>query len=365
MMKTIITLTSMTCIAMSALISQTTSDFEFSNLGQNEYWNGSDEPGGTSFQSGNAFFPNDYDTAFGGYWASGWAYSNMQNDSIGGFANQYSAIAANGFQSETYAVGQQDAVIQLEGTAQGGVANGMYITNSTYAALSMRDGDFFGKVFGDSLDASGNPDGTNGEDFYKLTIRGCQEGQIKGDSVEFYLADYRFSDDNLDYIIEDWTWVNLKALGNVDSLSFTLRSSDVGFFGMNTPAFFCLDNFTTADQIQIDTTTALNNGDTIYIIGGDSFELFDGNFVPLSLPTVQIESLKVYPNPTIGILSIESTIGLKSINLLDNLGRSILQHHFVMAGNFTLDLESLQPGPYLLQVKETNHQIQTHKIIKR
>ncbi|MEZ4953573.1 MAG: DUF4465 domain-containing protein [Saprospiraceae bacterium] len=32
-------------------------------------------------------------------------------------------------------------------------------------------------------------------------------------------------------------------LGHVDSL-FTLSSSDAGVFGMNTPAYFCLDNLT-------------------------------------------------------------------------------------------------------------------------
>jgi len=35
----------------------------------------------------------------------------------------------------------------------------------------------------------------------------------------------------------------LSSLGNLDSLSFTLSSSDNGAFGMNTPAYFCIDDF--------------------------------------------------------------------------------------------------------------------------
>ena len=64
------------------------------------------------------------------------------------------------------------------------------------------------------------------------------------DSVDFYLADYRFADNSEDYIVKDWTFVSLEALGDVDSLLFSLTSTDNdSMFGMNTPAYFCMDNF--------------------------------------------------------------------------------------------------------------------------
>ena len=59
--------------------------------------------------------------------------------------------------------------------------------------------------------------------------------------VEFYLADYRFADNGEDYIVDTWEYIDLSSLGAVKSLEFGLSSSDVGDFGMNTPAYFALD----------------------------------------------------------------------------------------------------------------------------
>ena len=66
---------------------------------------------------------------------------------------------------------------------------GISITNSTYAANSMRDGDAFAKKF------------TNADqDYFKLHIYGHSSGSIS-DSVEFYLADFTHADSTLDYIV--------------------------------------------------------------------------------------------------------------------------------------------------------------------
>jgi hypothetical protein len=62
--------------------------------------------------------------------------------------------------------------------------------------------------------------------------------------VHFYLADYRFEDNAEDYIVKTWEWFDLSSLGRADSLMCTLGSSDTGMFGMNTPAYFCVDNLT-------------------------------------------------------------------------------------------------------------------------
>lgn len=56
--------------------------------------------------------------------------------------------------------------------------------------------------------------------------------------VEFYLADYRFTDD---YIIDEWTWVDLSGLGDVVGLEFYLSSSDNNAGGMKTPGYFAMD----------------------------------------------------------------------------------------------------------------------------
>jgi hypothetical protein len=96
----------------------------------------------------------------------------------------------------------------------------------------MRDGDAFAKKFG----------GTSGNDadFFKLELQGFRGGNLTN-KFDFYLADFRAANAADDYIVENWTRVNLASLGTVDSLKFALTSSDVGQFGMNTPAYFAMD----------------------------------------------------------------------------------------------------------------------------
>ena len=59
--------------------------------------------------------------------------------------------------------------------------------------------------------------------------------------VEFYLADYR---DGSAAAVDDWVWVDLTTLGYVERLEFEMSSTDAGPFGMNTPAFFAVDDLT-------------------------------------------------------------------------------------------------------------------------
>ena len=66
------------------------------------------------------------------------------------------------------------------------------------------------------------------------------EDKVTG-TKEYYLADLR--DYRRSYIINDWRYVDLSGLGKVSKLSFKLTSSDNGDYGMNTPAYFCFDNF--------------------------------------------------------------------------------------------------------------------------
>ena len=117
----------------------------------------------------------------------------------------------------------------------------MYITNTTYAALSMLNGDSFAKKFGG---ASGND-----PDWFLLTITGKNASGGTTGTVDFYLADYQFENNANDYIVDDWTFVDLTALGDiVKSLEFALSSSDVGQWGMNTPASFAMDSLTVVPE---------------------------------------------------------------------------------------------------------------------
>lgn len=258
------TLTIFAIAAFTAATAQTVADFESLSLPKADtyYVNYSNSGNDVGFDHGLAHFPCVYNTAWGGFWSSGFAFSNMTDSVTSGYTNSYSAKTANGYNASTkYIVANGSSnYIKLINAGKGGFAAGFYIANSTYAFNSMRDGDAFAKKFGG---VSGND-----QDWFKMVIHGYVNGVLKQDSVEVYLADFRFADNTKDYILKNWKWVNLMSLGKIDSLTLDLYSSDMGSFGMNTPASYCIDNFTTlenlfpyAPQALVSGTTAISKTD--------------------------------------------------------------------------------------------------------
>ena len=211
--------------------SQTYSSFKvFKDMPLDTFWNGSDLSGG--FTDGILGFPTVYDTVWN-YWASGWAVSTMRDDSTAGSTNLYSVKTNARIDESPYAIGQNYTSVATE-EDESVLFEGMYVTNTTYAYFSMKDGDAFAKKFGG--DTGSDPD------FFKLRIYAMVDGAIDSTNfVDFYLADFRFDNDSLDYIVDDWWYVDLSPLGFVDGLYFELSSSDIGTWGMNTPAFFAVD----------------------------------------------------------------------------------------------------------------------------
>jgi len=205
--------------------------FEDLILPPESYWNGSDASGG--FTSGSAHLSNNYNADWGSW--DGFSYSNITDSATQGPATQYQAIAGGGQGgSATYAVAYvgwtSPPVITL---ATPGVVGALYVTNSSYAYYSMLNGDAFAKKFGGQ---SGND-----RDWFVLTITGRNTKGAATGQVDFYLADYRSADNSNDYIVDTWEYVDLTSLGEVSSLEFSLNSSDVGDWGMNTPASFAID----------------------------------------------------------------------------------------------------------------------------
>jgi len=191
----------------------------------------------TTFASGNATFNHDYTEYFPGCCHTGWVYSNRTDVSTPGYGNQFSAYTGGGAQgSANYAIANLGMPeVNFAGPT---MLVSAYFANTTYTALSMAQGDGFAKKFGG---ASGND-----PDYLKLTIQGVDANANVTGSVDFYLADFRFADSNLDYIVRDWTLVDLSSLGTVSSLTFVMESTDVGAFGMNTPAYFAMDSLSVA-----------------------------------------------------------------------------------------------------------------------
>jgi hypothetical protein len=208
--------------------------FDDLTLSAESYWNGSDGSGG--FVSGGVHFSNNYDADWGSW--DGFAYSNLTDTTTMGFSAQYNAVAGSGQGgSANYAVcyaGWTTPPAMM--LPEPGFIDGLYVTTSNYAYYSMLNGDAFAKKFG----------GETGDDpdFFLLTINGKDADGYTVGTVDFYLADYRFEDNGEDYIVSTWQFVDLTSLGEVMSLEFAFSSSDVGDFGMNTPAYIAIDTIT-------------------------------------------------------------------------------------------------------------------------
>jgi autotransporter-associated beta strand protein len=188
------------------------------------FWNGSDNSGG--FSSQGVVFPNVYTDFGGGYsgW-TGWSCSNVNDTTTPGYGNQYAAITGAGVSGtgSPYAVGYQSLGSPLTLTLpQATSLSDMYLTNTTYAYLSMLYGDQFAKQF-------------TASDWFLLSISGLDSNnQPTGTPISFYLA-------RDGKIVNNWQRVDLSALGtNVRTLDFNLSSSDNGEFGMNTPSYFAV-----------------------------------------------------------------------------------------------------------------------------
>ncbi len=304
---------------------QTTSDFENITLKTNSYWNGSDYSKG--FTSGNAKFNNIYDSAFGGSWGS-WSVSNMKDSVTAGYMNQYSVCNGMGYNSSNYAVAYYsnytpNPTIVLTGAASGKTVAGCWINNSTYAYMDMKNGTpSVSKKFG----------GVNGTDadYFKLRAIGYLGGKEILKKVDLMLADFTSSDSTKDYILKNWTWLDLSVLGNIDSVQFTMESTDTGSFGINTPTYFCMDNFTT-------------------------------NNTALSISENSIHALYMYPNPASNVLSVSEYGEKATISILDMTGKYIIANNIMLSNS--IDISAMNSGVYIIQISK-NDIVYTAKFVK-
>ncbi len=288
---------------------QVTATFEDLQLPLNSFWNGSDESG--KFISGHFTFYNNYNKTWGSW--SGFAYSNKTDKTTPGWTNQYSAITGGGvFNSSNYAVGYDFGDLRVT-ISKPDSLSGVYITNSTYAYLALRDGDAFSKKFGGNMGQD--------PDYFRLKITGLN---IKGDTtgtVTFYLADFRPEDPQKDYIIREWTWVDLSSLGIISELRFSLESTDVGVWGMNTPAYFCLDD--------------LHHQDMAAVV----------------IKKLSQRNFRVYPNPFHDMLSVELPENTSSVQIYDINGRLVFRDHDAFSGEAVINaLKIHPPGVYILTI---------------
>lgn len=252
-----------------AALSQFSSGFENipidSSLG---YYAGSDSSSG--FSDNGLFFRNDYNASFQSW--NGFALSRKTDSVTAGYENQFSCRAGRAWLGNTFALAYASSRIFIRKPSgqEGRRLLAFRLTNNTYAARSMQFGDAFSKKFGgqDGLDP----------DYFLLKVYNYLNGSIS-DSASFYLADYRAQGIQNDYILKDWILAETLFSNAFDSLGFELTSSDNGSFGMNTPAYFCMDEIVTESisanaEIVNNTFSMFPNPakDQIYLLDKNEFQ---------------------------------------------------------------------------------------------
>jgi hypothetical protein len=211
-----------------------TATFDDLGLAAGSVLDGSTLSGG--FTSGGVFFENAYEPTFGSF--TGFAASTTTDATTPGYGNQFSNVTGSGHGgSAGFGIGYLDARLLLP-TAE--IVQGAWFTNTTYAALSMRDGDAFSKRFGGATGAD--------PDYFKLIVEGIDALGGSTGTVELFLADFRSADPNADFILDEWVFLDLSGLGAVRELRFGFDSSDVGAFGINTPVYFAIDDLLAAPE---------------------------------------------------------------------------------------------------------------------
>lgn len=167
---------------------------------------------------------------------SGFAISNeTSTESTGNFSEQYRSAAGGAYEGENYAVCYPYGESLRTSFYSDEIAPvaGFYITTSAWSKYAILNGDGFS-------DDGGKPFGKG--DWFKVTA----DGYIKGEKVasaDFYLADYRAEKEIDRYIVDTWQWFDLRSLGSVDEIQFSLSGTKKNEWGLSTPAYFCMDNF--------------------------------------------------------------------------------------------------------------------------
>jgi len=81
------------------------------------------------------------------------------------------------------------------------------------------------------------------------------------------------------------------------------------------------------------------------------------------LPDAKFSKLKIYPNPTNGLVMIESKEPVKSISIYNTMGQIIFTGNYNTT-NSTLDLSGYNSGMYIIKVQADNS-IYTLKVLKK
>lgn len=190
---------------------------------------------------------------------------------------------------------------------------GFYVCNNPYAYYAMQNGNGYASKFEQG-------------DWFKLVAHGVDEFGGEVGTVEYYLADYRSQNSDEWTLNDSWEWVDLRSLGKVMSVYFTMESSDTGDYGMNTPAYFCLDKYTVSDE------------------------------KPSSVEEATAAAVKAYYNRAEGAVRVESAEPVMAA--VYNMNGALVMQQLV-EGTASLDMTACPAGVYVVRCGQ-----QSVKIVK-
>ena len=218
--------------ALQAHAQVATATFEDIKIDAEEsFWGNTTKEGENSWTSGGYTFGTYYSNAYGYDYYSNFVVSNNKNTDGTGYTKPYQSTASGAKNGNNYAVFYLETISSASNEVslpEEATVSGFWVCNNTYAMHSVTNGDSFAKIFGQG-------------DYFKLTMTGYDaNGEVTG-TVDQMLVDCTVADNWV--CVKDWRWVDLTSLGNVKSIKFSMSSSDTGNFGINTPLYFCMDDF--------------------------------------------------------------------------------------------------------------------------
>lgn len=181
------------------------------------------------YESDYLIFEHGYDETYGSW--NGFAVSKCNDKTSGEWSNQYSVYndkMSSGSQFCLFYYDSYSPVKDILCRYAGEYAfESVEVNLSTYTALAVKNGNNFARAFADG-------------DYLKVTFTALMANKVEGESVEFFLADYR---DGKQYVAEDWAKVDLSSLsGALWGLRIGIETTDVNEFGACTPLYVCLDD---------------------------------------------------------------------------------------------------------------------------
>lgn len=204
-----------------------------------EYWNG-----GFAISNFHNMTQGDYQNQCSVYWSNGghsgknfavaFGYSDSYNDSQTTYDKCAKIYLTD---ADGYRVDQSEPKSPVTGVAKYGKFNSVWVCNTTYAYLVMKDGNSF---------TQGSLQKQNG--WFKVVFVALDaKGQPTGKKVEYYLANFDSSKNTesglTNQIRVGWNQVDLSNLGdNVCTIAINFEGSDSSTYGLNTPAYVAIDD---------------------------------------------------------------------------------------------------------------------------